>query len=132
MKKLMFVMIAVVLVTACAPSDEEQIASINAELEEQDIAEYCNVSIGTLHGDKSYVISTQLEVREDNFIDCVLCYCTIMGCVGRAIETDEGILRVVTSSMYMDMPMSGVHHCLSVPEDDFLATLDENLEWVDR
>jgi hypothetical protein len=132
MRKLMFIVVAMVIATACAPSNEDQIASITAELEEQGIADYCNVSIGTLNGEKAYVIATQLVVREDNFSDCILCYCIVLGCVGRAIESDEGILRVVTASMYMDMPMSGVHYCLSVPEDDLLDALDENLEWVDR
>ena len=135
MRKIMIGMAVFALaLMACAPSNEEQIGFIEAELEENEIAEYCNVSIGTLHGEIAYTVGTQIVVRDDNFVDCLTAYCSVLGCVGRAIESDAGYLRVVTESMYLDMPMAGVHACIRAVDndDDLFDELDRHLEWVDR
>ena len=133
MKFLAGMVLMIVVATGCA-TDEQDIMAIRAELDDQTIGEYCMVSIGTLHGEKAYIIDTPIIVRDDNFEDCISVYCAILGCVGRAIESDAGYVRVVTESLYMDMSMRGVHECLDLANAgrDIFDALEDNLEWVDR
>lgn len=133
MKNLMYMFILAMVFTACGPSIEEEISAIETELEQIDVAEYCTVSISyDATGARRYLVDTNMVLRDDNFIDCMVAYCSVMGAVGRAIESDEGTLRVGTVSLWMDMPMQGVHRCLSVSEDEILAELDKHLKFVDR
>ena len=134
MKKFLIVISVLLMAMACEISHEDQIDLIKAELDEKGISEFCQVSIGTLNGETAYIIGTNMVVREDNFYDCFNAYATVMGCVGRAVESDDGYLRVVTESLYIDMPMDGVHSCLRVASEDgdAISEMDKYMEWVDR
>jgi len=133
MKFLTGILMVLVVAMGCA-TDEQDLDNIMTAFEEQGIDEYCMVSVGTLHGERAIIIDTPMVVRSDNFEDCMLAYCTVLGCVGRAVDSDEGYMRVVTESLYIDMPMSGVHECIRLADagEDVFDTLDENMEWVDR
>ena len=128
------IFIALALFSACAPSEESLVEAIHGELDLQGIDEYCDVYISHDNGKTLYVVDTNLVMTEDSFEDCYYIYCVVLGCIGRAIESEDGIARVGYTTVWLDMDMDRAHYCIGVAEreGDVVGAIDRYSTFSDR
>jgi len=131
-KAFVILIIGAFLFMACGPSEEEQISAIRYELQEQGHGDRFDVTIGSVNGTKAYIVDTGYTFSGD--LDrSLFAFASILGCVARSIDSQNGILRVGLGSTWLDLSMEHVHGALETSGNDELTSyLVEHWEFSDR